>query len=127
MYQANVPIPYEPVNYKKVLPLDSLALRWTVQGFYDMFQLQVFSDSFFTDAAIDTTINSSFYMLENLVNHSIYFWRVRSILGSDISSWSSILSFEVTDAFVDMIAPDGGEAWSIGSENVIRWETNITD
>ncbi|NNJ53036.1 MAG: T9SS type A sorting domain-containing protein [Ignavibacteriaceae bacterium] len=126
-YAANVPIPYEPANYKKVLPLDSLALRWTGQGFYDMFQLQIFSDSLFSDAVIDTTLNSSFYILRNLVNSSIYFWRVRSILGSEVSEWSSIWGFEVTDAFVDMISPNGGEAWSIGSENVIRWETNITD
>ena len=33
----------------------------------------------------------------------------------------------MTDAFVDMISPNGGEAWSMGSENIIRWETNITD
>ena len=49
-----------------LLPLDSLALRWTGQGFYDMFQLQIFSDSLFSDAVIDTTLNSSFYILENL-------------------------------------------------------------
>jgi hypothetical protein len=127
IYNANVPIPYEPENYKKVLPLDSLALRWTGQGFYDMFQLQVFSDSLFSDVVIDTTTNSSFYILENLTNHSIYFWRVRSILGSEMSAWSLIWGFEVTDAFVNMVSPNGGEVWSIGSENIIRWETNITD
>ena len=127
IYNANIPIPYEPANNKKVLPLDSLALRWTGQGFYDMFQLQVFSDSLFSDALIDTTLNPSFYILRNLINNSIYFWRVRSILGTDVSSWSSIWSFEVTDAFLDMISPNGGEAWSAGSENIIRWETNITD
>ncbi len=124
---ANVPILYEPANNKKVLPLDSLALRWTGQGYYEMFQLQVFSDSLFADSVIDTTINSSFFILENLTNHSIYFWRVRSILGSEVSPWSSIWSFEVTDAFVNMVSPNGGEAWSMGSENIIRWETNITD
>jgi hypothetical protein len=26
-----------------------------------------------------------------------------------------------------MNTPNGGEVWSMGSENVIRWETNITD
>ncbi len=71
VYTANIPIPYEPSNNKKVLPLDSLALRWTGQGSYDLFQLQVFSDSLYTDSVIDTTMNSSFFILENLINYSI--------------------------------------------------------
>jgi len=127
VYTANMPIPYEPSNNKKVLPLDSLALRWTGQGYYDLFQVQVFSDSLFSDSVIDTTLNSSFFVLENLTNHSIYFWRVRSILGSEVSAWSPIWSFEVTDAFITMAAPNGGEVWSIGTEEIIRWGTNISD
>jgi hypothetical protein len=127
IYTANIPIPYEPSNHKKVLPLDSLALRWTGQGYYDLFQLQVFSDSLLSDSVIDTTMNSSFFILENLINHSIYFWRVRSILNSEVSDWSPIWSFEVTDAFITMATPNGGEVWSMGTEEVIRWETNITD
>jgi hypothetical protein len=125
-YNANVPIPFEPLNDKKVLPQDSLALRWTGQGIYDLFQLQVFSDSLY-DSVLDTTMNASFFILRNVTNHTIYFWRVRSILNSEISAWSPIWSFEVTDAFVTMNAPNGGEVWSMGSENIIRWETNITD
>jgi len=96
------------------------------QGFYDLFQLQVFSDSLY-DSVIDTTLNLSFFVLRNLTNHTIYFWRVRSILNSEFSNWSPIWSFEVTDAFITMNTPNGGEVWSMGSENVIRWETNITD
>jgi hypothetical protein len=126
IFIANTPLPYEPSNNKRVLPLDSLALRWTGQGVYDLFQLQVFSDSL-SDSVIDTTLNSSFYILRNLINHNIYFWRVRAILNSEVSNWSSIWSFEVTDAFVTINVPNGGEVWSIGFENVIRWETNITD
>jgi len=118
---------YEPLNNKKVLPQDSLALRWTGRGFYDLFQVQVFSGSMFSDTVIDTTLNSLFLMMGNLTNHTMYFWRVRSILGLEISDWSEIWTFEATDAFVTMDTPNGGEAWSMGSENVIRWETNITD
>jgi hypothetical protein len=44
-----------------------------------------------------------------------------------MSEWSEIWSFETTDAFVTMDTPNGGEAWSMGTENVVRWETNITD
>jgi len=127
VYSANVPLPYAPKNYQKVLPQNPVTLRWTGQGYYDSFQLQVFSDGTYGDAVIDTTLNSSFFTIDNLTNHTIYFWRVRSILGSEMSSWSSIWSFEATDAFVTMNTPNGGEAWSMGSENVIRWETNITD
>ncbi|HEY6438338.1 MAG TPA: T9SS type A sorting domain-containing protein, partial [Ignavibacteriaceae bacterium] len=127
VYTANPPILYEPINNKKVLPQDSLALRWTGKGVYDLFHLQIFSDSLFSDNVIDTIINSSFYTLRNLVNHSIYFWRVRSILNSEFSEWSQIWSFEVTDAFITMNTPNGGESWSMGSDNVIRWETNIAD
>jgi hypothetical protein len=127
VYTANVPLPYEPSNNKKVLPLDSLALRWTGQGFYDLFRLQVSTDSTFSTIEIDSTMNPSFFFIKNLVNHTTYYWRVRSILGAEMSNWSPNWSFEVTDAFVTMTSPNGGEAWSMGSENVIRWETNITD
>jgi len=127
VYTANPPIPYEPLNNKKVLPLDSLALRWTGQGFYDLFQLQVFAGSKYSDSVIDTTTNSSFFIMGDLTNHTIYFWRVRSILGSEISDWSEIWSFETTNAFVTMDTPNGGEVWSMGTEKIIRWETNIAD
>jgi hypothetical protein len=102
IYTANTPILYEPLNNQQILILDSLALRWTGRGVYDLFQLQVFSDSLYSDSVIDTTMNLSFFILENLTNHSIYFWRVRSILGSEVSSWSPVWSFEV-------MAPSGIE------------------
>jgi len=127
IYTANIPIPYEPSNNKKVLPLDSLALRWTGRGVYDLFQIQISVDSAFNSVEIDTIQNPSFFVFDNLVNHTTYFWRVRSILGAELSIWSPVWKFEVTDAFIDMLSPNGGEAWSMGSENVIRWETNITD
>jgi len=127
VYTANEPLPYAPDNYQKVLPQNPVTLRWTGQGYYDLFQVQVFSDSLYSDNIIDTTMNLSFYTIENPTNHTIYFWRVRSILGSDVSSWSPIWSFEVTDAFVTMNTPNGGEEWYMDSVYVIRWETNITD
>jgi hypothetical protein len=127
VYTANQPILYEPVDNKKVLPLDSLALRWTGQGFYDLFQLQVSTDNTFNTIEIDSSMNPSFFFIKNLINQTTYYWRVRSMLGAEISNWSPVWSFEVTDAFITMATPNGGEVWSMGTEEVIRWETNITD
>jgi len=127
VYTANEPLPYAPENYQRVLPQNPVTLRWTGQGYYDSFQLQVFSDGTYSDTEVDTTLISSFFTMDTITNHTIYFWRVRSILGSEMSNWSPIWSFEVTDAFITMTTPDGGEVWSMDSVNVIRWETNITD
>jgi hypothetical protein len=127
IYSANIPILYEPINNKNVLPLDSLTLRWTGRGVYELFQIQISTDSTFSTVEINSIQNPSFFVFDNLVNHTTYFWRVRSILGAELSNWSPVWSFKVTDAFVEMVTPNGGEAWSMGSEYVIRWETNIAD
>jgi len=126
-YSPQNPIPYEPSDKKKVLPLDSLAIRWTGQGLYDSFQLQVSTDSTFENILIDSTLNSSLSYLKDLVNYTKYFWRIRSILDSEKSEWSIVWSFETTDAFIILSEPNGGEIWPQETSSIIRWETNISD
>jgi hypothetical protein len=126
-YTANIPIQYEPADKLKVLPLDSLAIRWTGKGFYDSFQLQFSTDNTFGTILNDSTINSSFLFIKDLVNHTKYFWRVRSVLGLEESDWSPVWSFETTAAFVTIVSPNGGEGWNQEETKIIRWETNILD
>ncbi|MGD8305445.1 MAG: aryl-sulfate sulfotransferase [Ignavibacteria bacterium] len=126
-YTANPPIPFEPMNAQRVLPLDSLALRWTGQGHYNLFQVQVSTDSTLGTVVIDSVMNPSFFMMRNLINNTTNFWRVRSILGTDTSDWSPIWRFHVTDAYIEMSVPNGGEVWAMGTSQIIRWETNISD
>lgn len=126
-YSANIPIPYEPLENIKVLPLDSLAIRWTGKGYFDSFQVQISIDSLFLTSQVDSSLKSSFIIFNQLINHTKYFWRVRSILGTQESQWSSIWSFETTDPFISMKSPNGGEEWILGSSEVVRWETNISD
>ena len=126
-YDANIPILYEPANKIRVLPLESLALRWTGKGKYDKFQIQVSTDSLFSTTLIDSTLNTSFIVMKTLHNHTKYFWRVNSILGAERSDWSLTWNFETTDPFISMVLPNGGEEWTLGSAEVVRWETNISD
>ncbi|TFG94327.1 MAG: T9SS type A sorting domain-containing protein, partial [Calditrichales bacterium] len=126
-YAANPPILYEPVNKIKLLALESIALRWTGQGLFDAFNIQVSNDSLFNVILVDTTLDASLIFVNNIVNHTTYYWRVRSILGVDESAWSPVWRFSTTDPFIEMISPNGAEEWYLGSKEVIRWETNILD
>jgi hypothetical protein len=126
-YTANTPLPYEPLNKKFVLSDDSLTFRWTGQGFYDSFRLQVSTDSTFSEAGIDTVVIKSFLTITGLVNNVKYFWRIQSILGGDESDWSEVWHFETKDAFITVESPNGGEEWSKETTNIIRWESNIHD
>jgi len=126
-YSPQNPIPYEPSDKQKVLPLDSLAIRWIGQGFYDSFKIQVSTDSTFENTLIDSTLKSSLLYPTDFVNHTKYFWRIRSILDSEKSEWSLVWSFETTDAFITLCKPNGEEVWPQETSPIIRWETNISD
>jgi len=127
VYTVQTPIQYEPVNGEKVLAQNPLALRWTGKGFYDMFQVQISTDSMFTTILTDSTTRSSFVWLDSSNSGLTYFWRVRAVLGLDESSWSNVWRFKSTDAFINILSPNGGEELSHGESIVIRWETNIAD
>ena len=43
------------------------------------------------------------------------------------SDWSSVRSFEATDPYIEIVAPNGGEEWKHVTDEVIRWQTNIYD
>jgi hypothetical protein len=127
VYSAQSPLPYEPLNGKKVLAGESLTLRWTGQGFYDQFQVQVSNDSSFSTTLVDTSMNSSYNWLKTVSEGNIYYWRVRAILDGEEGDWSAVWSFEPTDAFITVLSPNGGEELSQGETTIIRWETNISD
>jgi hypothetical protein len=127
VYSPQVPLPYEPLNGKKILAGESLTLRWTGQGFYDVFQVQVSTDSSFGTTLIDTSTNSSFKIMETISEDNIYYWRIRAVLDAVEGDWSSVWRFEPTEAYITILTPNGGEELSQGETTIIRWETNISD
>jgi len=127
VYAPQPPLPYEPSNGKKVLAGESLTLRWTGQGFYDQFQVQVSNDSSFNTTLVDTSMNLSYNRLGTVSEEDIYYWRVRAILDGGEGDWSDVWRFEPTEAFITVLSPNGGEDLSQGETTIIRWETNISD
>lgn len=122
---SDVPIQYEPVNKQKLVLQDSVTIRWTGKGFYDSFNIQVASDSLFTSLLLDESTNLSNISMGDLTNDTRYFWRVNSELYSQAGAWSEVWSFEITDPYISTVSPNGGESWTIGDTEIIRWETNI--
>jgi len=124
---SNVPILYLPSNQQKSVIQDSITLRWTGKGMYDSFNLQVSTDSTFMTLLHEITTNLSDFALKDLTNNTRYFWRVNSVLGSQVSSWSELWSFELTDPFISTVSPLGGDVWATGDTEIVRWETNVLD
>jgi hypothetical protein len=121
------PIPYQPLKGQKLVMQDSVTIRWTGKGLYDSFNVQVATDSQFASLLHDSVTNLSDLSIKELTNHTTYYWRVRSLLGSQYSQWSETCSFEITDPFIRTISPNGGEIWTRGKTHVIRWETNLQE
>jgi hypothetical protein len=93
---ANVPLPFEPARYDTVnVPSnDSLYVKWTGQGLYDSFRVQVSEDSLFNTVLIDSTLKSSLMAIHNL-SDTIYYWRVSAIVNSLSGSWTEAWSFKI--------------------------------
>lgn len=126
-YNVNIPLLYEPLDKTTLLASNPIVLRWTGQGYADEFQLQVSTDSQFGTTIIDTYLSASFIYLDQLDNHTTYYWRVRAFTGFEEGEWSSVWSFATADPYIVVNSPNGGEEWAKESTEVIRWETNITD
>ncbi len=123
----NTPILYEPLNRQKLILQDTIKIKWTGKGFYNSFNVQVSTDSTFATILHETNTNRSEFPIAGLTNNTKYFWRVNSELNAKTSEWSDVWSFIITDPFIGNVLPQGGEKWSVGSRNIIRWETNILD
>ncbi len=93
---SNIPIPFEPTRYStiRIQENDSLLLKWTGQGLYDFFKVQVSEDSMFSNIIIDSTLKSSFLTIQN-PDSTNYYWRVSSSVNSVYSSWTETWNFKV--------------------------------
>jgi hypothetical protein len=93
---ANVPLPFEPGRFDTVniIKNDSLYIKWTGQGLYDSFRVQVSQDSTFNIVLIDSTLNSSLIAIFNL-DDTTYYWRVSANANSLNGAWTDSWSFKV--------------------------------
>ncbi len=121
------PVLVEPVNKRKVSAAFPVELRWSGRGMFRTFHLQIANDSMFSSILFDTLTEQSSHIIEGLQKMNRYYWRVRSASGSVYSPWSSIWNFQPVDPFITLLSPNGSEKLQLGTQTIVRWETNILD
>ncbi|MBX2990027.1 MAG: T9SS type A sorting domain-containing protein [Bacteroidetes bacterium] len=84
-----------PLN-AAVIASDSVQFTWRPSGpAVDFYWFEIASDSTFEDSKIDSTLTDTIRVARGLVNHSLYWWRVRSKNEAGWGEFSDVRRFSV--------------------------------
>lgn len=88
------PVGITPPNQLRLLQTPSF--RWSVVLGAEKYELEVATDSSFSNIVFtDNTVQNNMSLGVSLPSDKTYYWRVRSIKGTDISDWSSVQQFTI--------------------------------
>ncbi len=87
------PVLLTPPNNAQFVILNPV-LEWQAVQDATSYILQVSRNIEFTDLIVNYETNLTAYLLENLNNSTIYYWRVKAKNAEDESSWSAIWNFK---------------------------------
>lgn len=120
------PFTYNPQNGSKPNGSKPIKFDWSPKGYFLNSRIQVAKDTNFTEIVIDSTLRKIDINTSILKNGSKYFWRVNSSNEAGTSEWSKINSFTLSDPYISLQVPNGGEIWDTTS-HIIRWDFNLKD
>lgn len=100
---------------------------WTPRGFARSSHLQVASDPGFNNLLVDETALMDYGYSWSIPNPDTSYWyRVRIHNDGGQGEWSTA-SFQAVPPTIQVMTPNGGEAWTRGIREFIRWDDNIDD
>ncbi len=121
-----VPVILAPVNLSQVNQTQPVTLTWEPQGMVGSFDLQVATNSDFTNLAVDINgLGNNNATLQSLQANSQYFWRVRANNQGGTSDWATA-SFATVPPMLQLTYPAGGEVWQRFQVVTIQWNANIS-
>jgi hypothetical protein len=105
-----------------------VSLRWAPVGFANGHILQIAKDAAFTDLVLESPVlTTTLFPFQNAQVNTRYFWRVKSLNDAGESGWSAVYTFMPIPPMVQVVSPNGGEAWQRGLPYFIRWKSNFVD
>lgn len=104
-----------------------IPLTWVPQGLVGTFELQIASDSSFSNMVLSTNgLSGNNFSFQNPAANSQYYWRIRAINQGGTSSWASA-SFTTVPPMLQVTSPAGGEVWQRFQVVTVRWLDNISE
>ncbi len=124
----NPPILQYPLNNYEIINASPIKFVWSSTGRYDNFDIQISSDSDFQNIVFESyNVKIPILTLNEFEPSTRYYWRTRTNYRDFISDWSETYQFNLSDSFLEMVYPIGGETLSSDSSYIIKWNTNISD
>ncbi len=120
------PFLLSPANGEKPDINSPVKFSWSPKGYFTSSQLQVAADTNFTEIITDSTLRYISASLSDFSEGNKYFWRVRTSNDAGSGAWSEIRSFTMSQPYLSMRIPNGGEVWDTTSQ-IIRWDYNLKD
>ncbi|MGE5431387.1 MAG: aryl-sulfate sulfotransferase, partial [Syntrophomonadaceae bacterium] len=122
------PVPFSPKDHEIVNGESSVTLLWGTKGTVQSYNLQVSTDSTFSNPKFDIKgLTTTSYTLSSVTNNTEYFWRVNNSNSAGISEWSSVNKFYSASPYIKVTYPDGNKNIYVDSTCIIRWQSNVND
>ncbi|HWD17813.1 MAG TPA: aryl-sulfate sulfotransferase [Verrucomicrobiae bacterium] len=146
---AEIPLPpilNAVVTYPGVQPLEVIAplkaapneadvvnqtlpiwLSWSPAGFAAYYELQVSTTPDFASPVVDMPYQTDAeYVWSNAAPATLYYWRVGTVNDGGQGDWATN-TFQTAAPFLQITAPNGGEAWRRGVSHFVQWKGDVSD
>ena len=100
---------------------------WTPRGYFTSSAIRIALDEDFQNIVKDTTTGLIEYQFSDYSENTDYYWQARSNNEAGEGAWSDPRKISMSDQYIDIDIPDGGEKWQRNSRNIIRWNDNMSD
>lgn len=103
-------------------------LEWNPIGLVNGFSFQIATDSDFNNLVVDEEyLKPTIYQFDSPEANTTYYWRVRALNDDKVGEWSDTKYFTMTEPFINMLDPLGGENFQVGKEYFVKWEDNLAE
>lgn len=123
---AQIPQLQWPIGGRRIRAGAENQLRLALQGRVDSVRIQVAEDISMLAVVRDSTVRNDRIVLDPSVPSRKYYWRSMAFVGGRATPWCGVDSFNVGDPFLAISSPMKDAKWTLDSNYVISWETNIT-